>query len=93
MILKRVVVDGFGKIVGRGPIDFSRSLTVIAGPNESGKTTLAECIVRLLFGFPRQQFNLELDRYRPWQPGAPYRARLEYELDDHRGFETTRDFA
>ncbi|HEY7979921.1 MAG TPA: hypothetical protein VID19_00435, partial [Candidatus Eremiobacteraceae bacterium] len=47
----------------------------------------------LLFGFPRQQFNLELDRYRPWQPGAPYRARLEYELDDHRGFETTRDFA
>jgi hypothetical protein len=93
MILKRVSVDGFGKLVGRGPFEFSAGLTVVAGPNESGKTTLAECIVRLLFGFPRQQFNLELDRYRPWQPGAPYRARLEYELDDHRGFETTRDFA
>jgi exonuclease SbcC len=93
MILKRVVVDGFGKLVGRGPFEFSPGLTMIAGPNESGKTTLAECIVRLLFGFPRQQFNLELDRYRPWQSGAPYRARLEFELGDHRGFETTRDFA
>jgi hypothetical protein len=93
MILKRAIVDGFGKLVGRGPFEFSPGLTVIAGPNESGKTTLAECIVRLLFGFPRQQFNLELDRYRPWRSGAPYRARLEYELDDHSGFETTRDFA
>jgi hypothetical protein len=93
MNLKRVVVDGFGKLVGRGPFEFSPGLTLIAGPNESGKTTLAECIVRLLFGFPRQQYNVELDRYRPWQSGAPYRARLEFELDDHRGFETTRDFA
>jgi hypothetical protein len=93
MILKRLKVDGFGKLIGSGSFEFSQGLTVIAGPNESGKTTLAECIVRMLFGFPRQQFNLELDRYRPWQSGAPYRARLEYELDDHRGFETTRDFA
>jgi len=93
VILKRVVVDGFGKLIGRGPFEFSTGLTVIGGPNESGKTTLAECLMRLLFGFPRQQFNSELDRYRPWRNGAPYRARLEYELDDHRGFETTRDFA
>ena len=68
-------------------------LTVIGGANESGKTTLAECVMRLLFGFPRQQFNSELERYRPWNTGAPYRARLAYELDDGRGFETTRDFA
>jgi DNA repair exonuclease SbcCD ATPase subunit len=93
VILKRVFVDGFGKLVGRGPFEFSRGLTVIAGPNESGKSTLAECIMRLLFGFPQQQYTSDLDRYRPWQTGVPYRARLEFELDDGRGFETTRDFA
>jgi energy-coupling factor transporter ATP-binding protein EcfA2 len=93
VILKRVVIDGFGKLVGRGPFDFSSGLTLIAGPNESGKTTLAECIMRLLFGFPHQQFNFDLDRYRPWRSGAPYRARLEFELDDRHAFETTRDFA
>lgn len=93
MILRRVFVDGFGKFVGRGPFEFSSGLTVVAGPNESGKSTLAECIMRLLFGFPQQQFTFDLDRYRPWRPGAPYRARLEFELDDGRGFETTRDFA
>jgi len=93
VILKRVIVDGFGKLVGRGPFEFSRGLTVIAGPNESGKSTLAECIMRLLFGFPQQQYTFDLDRYRPWRSGVPYRARLEFELDDGRGFETTRDFA
>jgi exonuclease SbcC len=93
VILKRVVVDGFGKLVNRGPFDFSPGLTVIAGPNESGKSTLAECIIRLLFGYPRQQFSEELDRFRPWASGAPYRAHLEYALDDRRAFETTRDFA
>ena len=93
MILKRVVADGFGRLVGRGPFEFSAGLTVIGGANESGKTTLAECIMRLLFGFPHQQFNSELDQYRPWKTGAPYRARLTYELDDGRGFETIRDFA
>jgi len=91
--LKRVVADGFGRLVGRGPFEFSTGLTVVGGANESGKTTLAECIMRLLFGFPRQQFNNELERYRPWMTGAPYRARLTYELDDGHGFETTRDFA
>ncbi len=93
MILKRIVVDGFGRLVRLPPIEFSPGLTVVAGDNEAGKSTLAECVIRTLFGYPNQPFNEDLQRYRPWAPGAPFRARVAFAMDDGRAFETTRDFA
>jgi len=93
VILKRIVIDGFGRLVRLPPIDFAPGLTVIAGDNETGKSTLAECVIRTLFGYPNQPFNDDLNRYRPWAPGAPFRARVAFAMDDGRSFETTRDFA
>jgi hypothetical protein len=93
VILKRIAIDGFGRLVRLPPIEFAPGLTVVAGENEAGKSTLAECVIRTLFGYPNQRFNEDLKRYRPWAPGAPFRARIAFAMDDGREFETTRDFA
>ena len=66
MILLEAIVDGFGCLV-KQRFKFGEGLTVIAGPNESGKTTLTECIVRLLFGYPEHQYMSALDFRRPWR--------------------------
>jgi len=91
VILAEVHVDGFGCLV-KQRFRFGDGLTIIAGPNESGKTTLTECIVRLLFGYPEHQYTAALDERKPWH--APvYAASLVYRLDDGRLLETRRDFS
>lgn len=91
MILLEAIVDGFGCLV-KQRFRFGEGLTVIAGPNESGKTTLTECIVRLLFGYPEHQYMSALDFRRPWRSSA-YAASLVYRLDDGTVYETRRDFS
>ncbi len=92
MILKRIAIDGFGRLVKLPPIEFAPGLTVVTGVNEAGKSTLAECVIRTLFGYPKQPFNDDLELKRPWTPGAPFRARIVFAMDDGRSFETTREF-
>jgi len=53
--LLSLVIEGFGvfrdlRLPGNG--EFGRGLTVLAGPNESGKSTLLAFLRRLLYGFP-----------------------------------------
>ncbi len=91
MILVEADVEGFGCLV-KQRFRFSDGLTIIAGPNESGKTTLTECIVRLLFGYPEHQYTAALDARRPWHASA-YAASLVYRLDDGKLYETRRDFS
>lgn len=91
MILLETQVDGFGCLVAQH-FRFGEGLTVIAGPNESGKTTLADCIVRLLFGYPEHQYGAALEFRRPWKAQA-FSAALVYRLDDGRVLETHRDFS
>jgi DNA repair protein SbcC/Rad50 len=84
-------VDGFGRLADL-TIEFGPGLTVVTGPNEAGKSTIVECLLRLLFGFPKRHFTDDLKPFEPWG-GGPYRATLAYALDDNRAFEVTRDFA
>ncbi|HXM18839.1 MAG TPA: AAA family ATPase [Candidatus Tumulicola sp.] len=91
MRLVELQVKAFGRLAGLNVL-FGRGLTVIAGPNESGKTTLVECIVRLLFGYPSARYNDDRKRFAPWK-GGPHEATLIYALDDGRMLETWRDFA
>jgi exonuclease SbcC len=91
MILLELQVEGFGCLVGQR-FRFGEGLTVIAGPNESGKTTLADCIVRLLFGYPEHQYGAALEFRSPWKTQA-FAATLIYRLDDGRVLETRRDFS
>ena len=51
-------------------LEFAPDLTVIREENGFGKTTLAEFVRAMLYGFPRQTKNLsKRKKYRPWNGG------------------------
>lgn len=94
MVIRKVHIDGYG-CLENVEIEFSHSLNMIYGLNESGKTTLKRCILALLFG---QESVVEFtglknenELMRPWS-GAPYSASLSYSLSDGRTFTVYRDF-
>ena len=61
MKISKVRIKGFGKFENE-EISFGKGLNVVYGPNESGKTTLANFILYTLSGFSPD----EIERYRPW---------------------------
>jgi uncharacterized protein YhaN len=84
--LRRLTIAGFGRLAGR-TFAFSDGLTVVFGPNEAGKSTLAAAIVASLYGSGRRK-----EAWRPWD-GGTYATTLVYELADGRTFEVRRDYA
>jgi hypothetical protein len=79
-------IDGFGKLADR-TIAFDPGVNVVSGPNEAGKSTLAQAIVATLYGHRRGKREI----WKPWS-GARYATRLRYALRDGREFEIQRDF-
>lgn len=53
MWIERLDIDGFGRLAG--PFVFGPGLTLVTGPNEAGKTTLQEALVRAMFGFTSKE--------------------------------------
>jgi len=78
-------VAGFARLTERAFV-FSPGLNVVFGPNESGKSTLANAIVASLYGAERRK-----DAWRPWS-GAPFATTLVYELENGDLIEVQRDF-
>jgi hypothetical protein len=85
MILTALHVVGFGRLVDRD-FSFCRGLNVVYGPNESGKSTLANAIVATLYGVERRK-----EIWRPWSGGA-FGTTLTYRLADGEQIEVQRDF-
>jgi uncharacterized protein YhaN len=65
MRIERIHIDGYGVFSGFSLGDLSPKATVIAGPNESGKTTLLSFIRTSLFGFGGRSENA----YEPLRGG------------------------
>ena len=59
MILRSVELESFGRFRGQ-TVEFRRGMNLVIGPNEAGKSTLAEAVPAVLFGTDR------LERYKPW---------------------------
>ncbi len=74
MKISKVRMEGFGKFLKRD-FSFQAGLNVIFGPNESGKTTLADFILYTLSGFSAQ----EIERYRPWN-GEEFSGKIVLEI-------------
>ncbi len=85
MILTSLHIIGFGRLADLR-LTFSRGLNVVFGPNESGKSTLANAIVATLYGAERKK-----EAWRPWR-GGPFATTLVYELGDGQQIEVQRDF-
>ena len=81
MRLKKIDIDGFG-VYENWSFEMTTAVTVFCGPNEAGKTTLAEFIRTILFGFPRQ----DNDAYIPPLAGGQHGGRLEVVSDEGEGY-------
>ena len=83
MKLKSLYIENFGGL-HQYELEFSDGLTVIREDNGFGKTTLAEFIRAMFYGFPRKAKTLDKNRrqkYTPWQ-GGKFGGNLTFELDD-----------
>ncbi|MBQ3258144.1 MAG: AAA family ATPase [Oscillospiraceae bacterium] len=85
MKLIRCYIENFGGLQ-QYTVDFNDGLTVIHEPNGFGKTTLAEFIRAMFYGFPKgvkiAAKNPRL-KYLPWQ-GGRYGGYLIFELEGKR---------
>ena len=95
MKLISLYIEDFGGL-HRYALDLDAGLTVIEEANGFGKTTLAEFIRAMFYGFPRKGKTLDKSRrqkYTPWNGGA-FGGNLVFELDGvqyrmERSFGTT----
>ncbi|ANU12474.1 ATP-binding protein [Planococcus halocryophilus] len=80
MKIDKLVIYGFGKHENR-TIELGQQMVLFYGPNETGKTTVQQFIIQILFGFPaRNQTQL---RYEP-KNGGKHGGQL-YLTDPHYG--------
>lgn len=85
MKLVSVYIEHFGGL-SQYSLSFEEGLTVINQPNGFGKTTLAEFIRAMFYGFPRKAKTLDKSRrqkYTPWS-GGKCGGHLTFELDGKR---------
>ena len=96
MKLSRIEIQAFGCLSDFAE-DIAPGLHIFHGPNESGKSTLQQAVLALLYGFyegdrAKATENAARHRFVPWKHPR-YTARLEYELQDGHRYLVTRDFA
>jgi len=72
VILRSIELKSFGRFV-EASYEFRRGLNLVVGPNEAGKSTLAEAIPATLFGLRDKQ------RYRSWGRQGPSCCTLVFE--------------
>jgi DNA repair exonuclease SbcCD ATPase subunit len=74
MRVERLDIRGYRRL--RGSYEFAAGLTLVVGPNEAGKSTLHDAVVRSLFGFSpeerrRREGSSPKDERMPWT-GGPF---------------------
>ena len=85
MKLISLYIENFGGL-HQYALDFEDGLTVIQEANGFGKTTLAEFIRAMFYGFPRKGKTLDKSRrqkYTPWNAGK-FGGNLVFQLDGSR---------
>ena len=94
MRLERLEIGGFGRLRGVN-VDFHPAITVLLGPNESGKSTVHRAVRAALFGIDsggqgRAVERSDWTRWTPWTDGGAYGLALTYRLDDSRRIRVAR---
>lgn len=72
-------IDGYGVHADLHAEDLGTGLTIVAGPNESGKTTLQHFLIGMLFGFPSVR---DEKGHHPPLRGGNFGGRLFVTTDD-----------
>jgi DNA repair exonuclease SbcCD ATPase subunit len=96
MKLKRLEINGFGKLVKQA-YEFSPGLNLIYGRNEGGKSTLQRSILAALYGFfddgsITAAKKAVMTAYEPWDTRAPFGLKLIFELEGGKLYRVERSF-
>lgn len=87
MIIKKVHIDGFGKLVDFD-LDLEHGFNLVYGSNEAGKSTLLAFIRAIFYGLnDRKRKDLREDprsRYLPWNTKANYGGYIVFEHEGSR---------
>ena len=98
MRIERVTALDFGPFSGES-LDLAPGLTVVSGPNESGKSTwhaalrAGICGVRRGRGANTKSDAAFEDRHRPWDGDGRWSVEVRLALDDGRTVEISQDLA
>ncbi len=94
MKIKRIQIRQFGKL-NNWDAKLGEGLTIIYGPNESGKSTLHSFIRGMIFGVPRYRGRAAktdpYTRYEPWESPFSYGGSMTMEVGE-KEFLLTRSF-
>ena len=85
MKLISLYIENFGGL-SQYSLDFEDGITIVLQPNGFGKTTLAEFIRAMFYGFPRKSKTLEKSlrqKYTPWN-GGRFGGNLVFEEQGQR---------
>lgn len=98
MRIHRVIARAFGPFHGEA-LEFGRGMTVVAGPNEAGKSSWHAATRLALTGLRRARGRATsvdaavADRHRPWDTPDEWSVEALLRLDDGRTIEIRQDLA
>ena len=93
MKIKDISINAYGNIRNKN-IKLTEGINIILGENESGKSTLLNCILSTFYGISKNKDGKNIsdyDRYKPWT-GEDFSGKIEYTLDNGENYEVYRDF-
>lgn len=93
MKIQKLKINAYGKLKDK-EILLDDYINVIHGQNETGKSTILNFIVNMLYGISKNKNGKEysdFEKYKPWE-GEDFSGKMEYVLDNKDTFEIFRDF-
>ena len=93
MKIYNLKINGFGKIENK-EINLENKINIIYGKNESGKSTIFNFIVSMLYGCSKLKKGKNIsnfEKYKPWNT-EDFSGKIKYELDNNKKYEIIRKF-
>ena len=93
MKINKIKINSYGKIKNK-EINLENHLNIIYGKNESGKSTILNFIINILYGISKSKNGKEIsdyEKYKPWNSDE-FSGKLTYELDNKKKYEIFREF-
>ena len=93
MKINNLKINGLGKIENK-EINLENKINIIYGKNESGKSTIFNFIVSMLYGCSKLKKGKNIsnfEKYKPWNTDE-FSGKIKYELDNNKKYEIIRKF-
>ncbi len=93
MKIDKLKINAYGKLTDK-ELEFNDHINVVHGENETGKSTILNFIVNMLYGISKNKNGKaysNFERYKPWNQ-EDFSGKIEYTLDNKETFEVFRDF-